>query len=277
MGVKYNLYLEDITLNQINNDVNKSKLEHKENKKVYVRNKITYVINDNSAIVIGHKKGIINVVIPERIKVNGKLYNVTRIDDNAFSNCDTLVAISIPNSITSIGKYVFFCLESLIYNQLGNCSYLGNKTNPYLLLVETINTTIKDVIISNDTKFILDHAFSNCTNLTSVIIPNNIISIGSSAFDGCKSLKHINIPSSINILNNDTFFSCSSLELIVIPKLVTKIGKYVFRDCNSLTIFCEASSKPSGWNETWNYSDRPVYWVNEWSYVDGEPTPNIVQ
>ena len=39
---------------------------------------------------------------------------------------------------------------------------------------------------------------------------------------------------------------------IVIPDSVTSIGSYAFDDCISLTIYCEASSKPSGWNSTWN-------------------------
>lgn len=243
-----------------------------------------YRQNDDRRIVVPFFGGkyTINLSVAKGVKgtftLVGTAYLSITDTETLINNYNKTMTIEeIEEDISESGlkdKYVFFYLESLIYNQFGNCSYLGNETNPYLLLVEAINTTIKDVIISNDTKFILDHAFSNCTNLTSVIIPNNIISIGSSAFDGCKSLKHINIPSSINILNNDTFFSCSSLESIVIPKSVTKIGKDVFRNCNQLTIFCEASSKPIGWDETWNYSNRPVYWSNQWSYVDGVSTPN---
>jgi len=41
-----------------------------------------------------------------------------------------------------------------------------------------------------------------------------------------------------------------------------------------LTIYCEASSIPSGWKSNWNANGRPVYWYGEWSYVDGAPIPN---
>jgi len=27
-----------------------------------------------------------------------------------------------------------------------------------------------------------------------------------------------------------------------------------------LTIYCEATSKPSGWDRDWNYSECPVVW-----------------
>ena len=52
---------------------------------------------------------------------------------------------------------------------------------------------------------------------------------------------------------------------IVIPSVfhglpVTSIGDSAFKYCRSLTIYCEATSKPSGWNGYWNYSDCPVVW-----------------
>ncbi|MBR2611631.1 MAG: hypothetical protein IKC72_01055 [Clostridia bacterium] len=48
---------------------------------------------------------------------------------------------------------------------------------------------------------------------------------------------------------------------IIIPECVTSIGSSAFSGCTSLTIYCEAVSKPSGWNSDWNYSNRPVVWA----------------
>lgn len=59
---------------------------------------------------------------------------------------------------------------------------------------------------------------------------------------------------------------------IIIPNSVTSIGSYAFSGCNSLTIYCEVESQLGGWDSTWNLY-RPVYWANEWEYVDGIPTP----
>ena len=52
----------------------------------------------------------------------------------------------------------------------------------------------------------------------------------------------------------------SSIEVDGVTYSVTSIGDYAFEYCKSLTIYCEASSKPSGWSSYWNYSNRPVYW-----------------
>ena len=76
-----------------------------------------------------------------------------------------------------------------------------------------------------------------CISLTSVVIPDSVTSIGSLAFR-----------------------DCYSLTSVVIPDSVTSIGSMAFRDCTSLTIYCEATSRPSGWYSDWNYSSCPVVW-----------------
>ena len=38
------------------------------------------------------------------------------------------------------------------------------------------------------------------------------------------------------------------------------MGSYAFEGCSCLTIYCEASSEPSGWDYRWNSSDQPILW-----------------
>lgn len=68
--------------------------------------------------------------------------------------------IIIPNSVTSIGNYVFYYCNSLT------------------------SVTIPDFVTS-----IKDSVFYECTSLISVMIPDSVTSIGSHAFYNCSSLK----------------------------------------------------------------------------------------
>ena len=87
-----------------------------------------------------------------------------------------------------------------------------------------------------------------------------MISISSYSFYNCNSITSVIIPDSVTSIGKYTFYGCSSLTSIKIPKGVMSIGEWAFSGCSRLVIYCEAASKPSGWNSGWNYSYRPVVW-----------------
>ena len=121
-------------------------------------------------------------------------------------------------------------------------------------------TSLRNVALPEDIPSIRDSAFRGCSSLSSVIIPNSVTTIGAYAFERCSSLASVNIPSSVTSIGNSAFNGCTSLGSINIPSSVTSIGSSAFYGCSSLKIYCEVSSRPSGWNSNWNNSSRPVYW-----------------
>ena len=47
------------------------------------------------------------VNVPETVTYNGVTYPVTSVESYAFFHCDELTAVSLPKSVTSIGRFAF--------------------------------------------------------------------------------------------------------------------------------------------------------------------------
>ena len=124
--------------------------------------------------------------IPEGIK---------QIAGAAFYNCSSLTYVTIPSSVTSIGRYAF--KGTAFYHNPSNWDngalYLGN------CLIHLADGYVGDYNIKENTRLIADAAFEYCSSLTSITIPNSVTSIGSSAFAFCYSLTSVIVPSHTEI------------------------------------------------------------------------------
>ena len=156
-------------------------------------------------------------------------YKVLGIESLAFSGCNNLSSVSIPNSVTTIGYQAFYGCNSLAsvsipnsvtsigYHAFSGCSSLASASIP-----------------SSVTR-IGYHAFQNCSSLTSVTIPGSLTTIERGVFYGCSNLSFVSIPSSVTSIGSEAFQGCSSLTSISIPNSVTSIGSEAFQGCSSLT------------------------------------------
>ena len=127
---------------------------------------------------------------------------VTSIGDSAFYLCTNLANVSLPSSIEHFGANVFKSSSNLVFNEYDNACYLGNSSNKYLVLVKSKSSDITSCKIHNDTVFIANLAFDNCTKLTSIIIPEGVKSIGDSAFNGCTSLTQLTLANSVTEISS---------------------------------------------------------------------------
>ena len=161
--------------------------------------------------------------------------SVTHIGNSAFEGCEALKNINIPNSVTNIGINPFYECPQL---QL-------TSDNPHFkvingLLISSDGTLIyclsKDshINIPNSVTHIGNRAFGGCEALQSINIPNSVIHIGDSAFSGCEALQNINIPNSVTHIEDFAFYECYSLQNINIPNSVTHVGNSAFDECYSL-------------------------------------------
>ena len=213
--------------------------------------------------------------------------SVTSIGDSAFSDRTSLTSIAIPDSVTSIGEYAFMgctgltsiaipdSVTSIGVFAFSDCTGLTSVTIPDSVTNIGWGTFkgcsgLTSITVDNNNSFY--HSTENClieTNTRTLIagcnmsiIPTNgsVTSIGGYAFSGRSGLMSIEIPDSVTSIGIYAFSGCSSLTHITIPDSVTSIGQYAFNGCSNLAIYCEADSRPSGWNSAWNSSNRPVIW-----------------
>lgn len=144
-------------------------------------------------------------------------------------NGELVTSVSIPDTVTAIGRFVFFN-----YEKLSSVIIPEHVTS---IGISAFNgcTSLTDVIIPEKVHAISNYLFANCSNLTSVILPDDITVIGNNAFENCKNLSNITIPSQTTTIGNNAFYNCDSLEEVSVPENVTSIGKSAFSGCNSLT------------------------------------------
>lgn len=151
------------------------------------------------------------------------------ICNEAFSRCESLTSINIPDSVTSIGDSAFrWCKTLTSINIQDSVTSIGNSAFYGCRSLTSIN--IPDSVTS-----IGDSTFLLCGSLTSINIPGSVTSIGNRAFYGCCSLTCINIPDSVTSIGDIAFIGCKSLTSINIPNSVTSIGRRAFHGCESLT------------------------------------------
>ena len=126
------------------------------------------------------------------------------------------------------------------------------------------NTTIREVVISQNVSKIGNSAFEGCTSLEKVTLKEGLVTIGDKAFKGCSSLTSITMPATVQKIGNyafenctklktvklndglltigkKAFYSCKALKKVKIPKSVLKIGSYAFAKCAALTSFTFAT------------------------------------
>ena len=145
---------------------------------------------------------------------------ITSIGDNAFSGCNTITSITIPEGITSIGDDAFkdcTLLEKVFYKgnieKWSNVEFASVYSNPmyYAQQLYIDNTEVREIQIPFTITRIKDYTFCGFNKLVNLTIPDVILSIGSCAFGYCDSLKNVTIPSSVTSIGENAFKDCTLL------------------------------------------------------------------
>ena len=170
-----------------------------------------------------------SVTIPE---------SVTSIGKSAFEDCSNLDSLTIKGVATSIGAYAFGSCTSLTSLSLvGSFQTIGD----YAFVSCGMTSLTIDATITSIEKY----AFSS-RSLTSLSLTGNVQKIGDYAFYSCSSLKTVTLPKSLTSIGAYAFDSCTSLDSIEIPGTVTEIGDYAFIDAGLTSVTIDEGVKSTG-------------------------------
>lgn len=147
----------------------------------------------------------------------------TQIYEGAFAGWEGLTSITIPSSITSIGKDAFDNCINLASVNITDISawckidFYNNKSNP-LYYAESLYINGErpsgEIAISSGATSIPAYTFYNCTGLTGIHIPDSVTSIGWYAFYNCEGLTSVTISDSVTSIGDNAFSGCSSVTSI---------------------------------------------------------------
>ena len=148
---------------------------------------------------------------------------------SAFEDCANLQYVLLPDTIQSVGQFAFFKCDSLIGvslpESLTSIEYSAFKDC----------TSLEDIVFPDAVTFIGRSAFNNCSSLLDLALPESLETLSASAFAGCSALNRVSFPNSLTYIDHCVFDGCSSITNIILPTNLEKIGWAAFRNCSSLS------------------------------------------
>eukprot|EP00980_Cylindrotheca_fusiformis_P005837 scaffold1228_cov119-Cylindrotheca_fusiformis.AAC.4 len=214
------------------------------------------VMNKNEFFVYTSKTKNADIPARETLTRLRVASSVTEIPEQMFTDCNALVQLQLPETLTRIGKYAFSmcarlkCVQFFSPNgsSLDNVSSAPDLEDGLIVFPEEAKLQIdksafffcdglRKVVICSVSTRLGDGVFHCCKGLVSVELPEGLRVIESNLFAGCKSLATVKMPSSVLRICKDAFFSCQSLTSLDLPHGLLEIGVSSFQHCHSIKSF----------------------------------------
>ena len=162
--------------------------------------------------------------------------NLKTICDGAFTHCEKLVTVILPEGLDSISSWCFLNtgIRTILIPKSVRCIEDSAFYNCY---------SLKQVIFQEDSELceIREEVFAD-TSLKTFTAPPLLRKVGGEAFYGCKSLSKVVLNEGLTTLYNDndsvyhkySIFENSALRTIVLPSTLKQIFRRTFKNCRFL-------------------------------------------
>lgn len=198
------------------------------------------------------------------------------IGDYAFAGAGDLKTMTIPDSVTYLGRNAFERATYMEEIHLGSgitelsegvfmeCRFLTSFVVPDTITAIGANAflncvRLESVVIPDTVTSLGEGIFESCDVLTSVTIGKGVTEIPASAFKDCTGLKEIVLPEGITTIGAEAFYGCRSLESITLPVSLQEIETGVFINCWS-PVYCYNGNEDQ-WAEI---KQDPIDYIPDW-------------
>lgn len=218
---------------------------------------------------------------PRRIIFNK---NTKRIDDYAFSFCDSLSFVQLSDSLEYFGNYVFTysALSSLVFpdktESVGSLGYLPKLKELYIskgirnfasLSVFGDSPDLKLQVDSGNRYFAsIDNTFydKELIRLHSVSqrnevanIPETVNYIGPSAFYNCNKISHLDLPANLWGIRESVFENANNLTEISIPPTLRYIGGDFLSGSSIRDLYVNSEVPPKIGDSSLNHKEVTIH------------------
>ena len=193
--------------------------------------------------------GIKSIALPE---------SVTRIESEAFKNCNVLEKVSLTDKVEYVDAQAFKYCNKLTEIEVDdeNSTYssvdgmLLTKDKETLVLFPPGKANESFIVLPPSLTTIGDYAFYECTNLYHVTIPNKVTKIGKRSFGLCSNLKTIAFlnenmvdPAGIDqSINGMSFDDGTNGPASMFPNIDVNVRKELIEDYQNSTYYKQFKS-----------------------------------
>ena len=195
---------------------------------------------DGEAIISGINHGSIpaEVVIPEKVTINGVEYTVARIHREAFAYNSTITSVTLPAGLKYIDNYAFSQCSNLAeikgfpekLDYVGHATFNNTKwlsdlkdtapTGFYLIggwVLGYVGEMPETLTFPNNSIGICDCfatriSYNNSYSIKKVVLNEGLKYINYDAFEYFIGLTEMNIPASLEVIEDEAFDCCYNIE-----------------------------------------------------------------
>ena len=142
------------------------------------------------------------IIIPE--KINGRA--VVGVKNDAFAGNTTLVSMTLPKTLKSVGRSAFYGCTSLV-----SVDFTGAETVICSYAFRNCSS-LNELKSTSGINAIESYAFAGCTSFTEFKFPENTTDIDDYVLAGCNSVVDVTIPASLNSISEDMLSGTGNIE-----------------------------------------------------------------